>query len=85
MKSKNILGKYLLLKIKYIFLRENNVCPRCIFIFDSDQAQINSVVTLTGCILGRSRAHTVGGGGAGESPLQMHLKRVTRRIFRISK
>ncbi len=24
------------------------------------------LVTLTGCILGRSRAHTVGGGGAGE-------------------
>jgi hypothetical protein len=35
--------KYLLLKIKSIFLRESYVCPRCIFIFDSDQAKINSV------------------------------------------
>jgi hypothetical protein len=33
------------LKIKYIFLRESFVCPRWIFIFDSDQAQINSVAT----------------------------------------
>jgi hypothetical protein len=34
--------KYLLLKIKYIFLRDSYVCTRWIFIFDSDQAQINS-------------------------------------------
>jgi hypothetical protein len=38
-----MLWKYLLLKVKYIFLRESYVCTRCIFIFDSDQAQINSV------------------------------------------
>ncbi len=42
-KSKNILWKYLLLKINNIFLRDSYVCLRCIFIFDSDQAQINSV------------------------------------------
>jgi hypothetical protein len=35
---------YLFLKIKHIFLRDSYVCPRCIFIFDSDQAQINSAV-----------------------------------------
>ncbi len=28
--------------------------------------QMSPLVTLTGCILGRSRAHTVGGGGAGD-------------------
>ncbi len=39
MKSK----KYLILKIKYIFLRDSYVCPRWIFIFHGDQAQINSV------------------------------------------
>ena len=43
MKSKSIYWKYLLLKIKYIFLRDSYVCTRWIFIFDSDQAQINSV------------------------------------------
>ncbi len=42
-KSKNIQWKYLLLKIRHIFLRDSYVCPRCIFIFDSDQTQINSV------------------------------------------
>jgi hypothetical protein len=42
-KSKSIYWKYLLLKIKYIFLRDSYVCTRWIFIFDSDQAQINSV------------------------------------------
>ncbi len=42
-KSKNIYWKYLLLKTKHIFLRDSYVCPICIFIFDSDQAQINSV------------------------------------------
>jgi hypothetical protein len=31
------------LYIKYIYLRDSFVCPRQIFIFDSDQAQINSV------------------------------------------
>ncbi len=43
MKSKSIYWKYSLLKIKYIFLRDSYVCTRWIFIFDSDQAQINSV------------------------------------------
>ncbi len=38
-----IYWKYVLLKIKYIFLRDSYACPRWIFIFDSDQAQINSV------------------------------------------
>ncbi len=42
-KSKSIYWKYLLLKIKYIFLRDSYVCTRWIFIFNSDQAQINSV------------------------------------------
>ncbi len=45
MKCKSIYCKYLLLKIKYIFLRDSYVCTRWIFIFDSDQAQINSVST----------------------------------------
>jgi hypothetical protein len=40
--SKSILWKYLLLKITYIFLRDSYACPSWIFIFDSDQAQINS-------------------------------------------
>ncbi len=43
MKSKSIYWKYLLFKIKYIFLRDSFVCTRWIFIFESDQAQINSV------------------------------------------
>jgi hypothetical protein len=43
-KSKSIYWKYVLIKIKYIFLRDSYVCTRWIFIFDSDQAQINSVV-----------------------------------------
>jgi hypothetical protein len=42
-KSKSIYWKYVLLKIKYLFLRDSYVCTRWIFIFDSDQAQINSV------------------------------------------
>jgi hypothetical protein len=42
-KSKSIYWKYLLLKIKCIFLRDSYVCTRWIFLFDSDQAQINSV------------------------------------------
>ncbi len=42
MKSKSIYWKYVLLKIKYIFLSDSYVCTRWIFIFDSDQAQINS-------------------------------------------
>ena len=46
MKSKSIYWKYLLLKIKYIFLRDSYVCTRWIFIFGSDQAQINSVVAV---------------------------------------
>jgi hypothetical protein len=41
-KSKSIYWKYVLLKIKYISLRDSYVCTRWIFIFDSDQAQINS-------------------------------------------
>ncbi len=45
MKSKSLYWKYLLLKIKYIFLRDSYVCTRWIFIFDSDQAQINSADT----------------------------------------
>jgi hypothetical protein len=48
-KSRIILWKYLLLKIKYIFLRDSYVCPRWIFIFDSYQAQINSA--------GQARTH----------------------------
>jgi hypothetical protein len=44
-KSKSIYWKYLLLKIKYIFLRDSYVCPKWILIFDNDQAQINSVGT----------------------------------------
>ncbi len=43
MKSKSIYWNYVLLKIKYIFLRDSYVCTRWIFIFDSDQAKINSV------------------------------------------
>ncbi len=43
MKIKSIYWKYLLLKIKYIFLRDSYVCTRWIFMFDGDQAQINSV------------------------------------------
>ncbi len=42
-----IYWKYLLLRIKYIFLRDSYVCTRWIFIFDSDQAQIYSVVYLS--------------------------------------
>ncbi len=42
-KSKSIYWKYVLIKIKYIFLRDSYVCTRWIFIFDSDQAQINRV------------------------------------------
>jgi hypothetical protein len=44
-KSKNILWKYLLLEIKYIFLRDSYFCPTWIFICDSDQALINSEVS----------------------------------------
>jgi len=43
-KSKSIYWKYLLLKIKYIFLRDSFLCTRWIFIFDSEQAKINSAV-----------------------------------------
>ncbi len=50
MKSKSIYRKYFLLKIKYIFLRDSYVCTRWIFIFDSDQAQINSACTLEGSV-----------------------------------
>jgi hypothetical protein len=46
-KSKNIYWKYLIPKIKYIFLRVSYVCPRWIFIFDSGQAQTNSVLDYT--------------------------------------
>jgi hypothetical protein len=42
--SKSIQRKYFLLKIKYIFLRDSYACPRLIFIFDNDQAKINSAV-----------------------------------------
>jgi hypothetical protein len=42
-KSKSIYWKYVLIKIKYIFLRDSFVCTIRIFIFDSDHAQINSV------------------------------------------
>ncbi len=52
-KSKNIWWKYLLLKIKYIFFRDSYVCPTWIFMFDSDQAQINSV-----CIRGSGSPST---------------------------
>ena len=40
-----------LLKIKYIFLRDSYVCTRWIFIFDSDQAQINSVLAASALLV----------------------------------
>ncbi len=46
-KSKNIQWKHLLHKIKYVFLRDSYVCPRWIFIFISNQAQINSALGIT--------------------------------------
>ncbi len=48
-KSKSIYWKYVLLKIKYIFLRDSYVCTRWIFIIDSDQAQLYSVNKLANC------------------------------------
>ncbi len=36
---------------KHIFLRDSNVCPRCIFIFNSDQAQINNAHSYGLCTL----------------------------------
>ncbi len=50
MKSKSIYWKYVLLKIKYIFLRDCYVCTRWILIFKSDQAQINSAAQSEGRI-----------------------------------
>ena len=41
-KVKIFSGNIYSFKIKYIFLRDSYVCPRWIFIFDSDQEQINS-------------------------------------------
>jgi hypothetical protein len=41
--SKSIQWKYLLHKIKYIFLRDSYAYPRWIFLLNSDQAQVNSV------------------------------------------
>jgi hypothetical protein len=41
-KSKNLSWNHLLLKIKLLFSRKSYVCPKWIFIIDTEQGQINS-------------------------------------------
>jgi hypothetical protein len=46
-KSKIFSGNIYSIKIKYVFLRDSSVCPRWIFIFINNQAQINSALGIT--------------------------------------
>ncbi len=43
-KGKNLFQKHLLLKIKFLYLRNSYICPIWIFIFDTDRAQIYRVL-----------------------------------------
>jgi hypothetical protein len=45
-------GNIYFLKSKYIFLRDSYACPRRIFIFDGDQAQIKSEGNSIACAAG---------------------------------